>query len=215
MRNILAILLSVVFIFSACAENRVQTQNAASDKPSSANTPAVKTDSVEPTKTECKICEFDFANYKGELNKDEVNGLLLALNDEYMAWATYEQVNKDFDNPRPFINIQNAEARHFDRLKNLFSIYKIPVPDNPWEGKTPKFGSVAEACKAGVDAEIANRDLYTRLFKSTGREDILLVYKNLQRASEENHLPAFKRCGEGKGQGRGFGPGGGNGRGRN
>ncbi len=214
MRNILTILLVGILIFSACAQNKVQTQNAAADNSSAEKVSAVSTENEQSSKTECKICDFDFESYKGDLNKEEVNGLLLALNDEYMAWATYDQINKDFNDPRPFINIQKAEAKHFDRLKNLFSIYKIPVPENAWEGKTPKFESVVEACKAGVDAEIANRDLYTKLFKSTEREDILLVYKNLQRASDENHLPAFKRCSEGKGNGKGFGPGNGKGNGR-
>ena len=161
---------------------------------------------------ECKICDLDFATYKGELNKEEVNGLLLALNDEYLATATYERVNKDHGDPRPFVNIIRAEMRHAEMLKELFVKYNIPVPDNPWTGQTPTFQTVQEACKAGVEGEIINRDLYTRLFKSTDREDILETYRYLQRASEENHLPAFERCG-GAGGGRGPG-GGGPGRGR-
>ncbi|NNE98953.1 MAG: DUF2202 domain-containing protein [Pyrinomonadaceae bacterium] len=141
------------------------------------------------------------------MDKNEIKGLLLALNDEYLAWAIYEQVNKDFDDPRPFINIQKAEARHRDRLVRLFEKYEMPVPKNKWIGNAPTYSSVAEACKAGVDAEIANRDLYKRLFKTTERDDILTVYKDLQRASAENHLPAFERCGQGRGRGKGFGRG--------
>jgi hypothetical protein len=67
----------------------------------------------------------------------------------------------------------------------------------------PKFKTLIEACKAGVDAEVINRDLYKRLFESTQREDISTVYRALQRASEENHLPAFQRCAEGRGMGNG------------
>jgi hypothetical protein len=74
----------------------------------------------------------------------------------------------------------------------------VQIPDNKWFGNAPKFQSVAEACKAGVDAEIVNRDLYTKLFETTKREDILVVYRALQKASEENHLPAFERCGGGR-----------------
>ena len=33
----------------------------------------------------------------------------------------------------------------------------------------------------------------------TKDQRILSVFENLQRASEENHLPAFERCSEGKG----------------
>ena len=169
------------------------------------------TEKKESAENECKICNFDFENYKGELKKEEVEGLLLALNDEYLALAIYEQVNKDFNDPRPFINIQKAEAQHAERLKQLFETYKIPVPENLWVENAPKFKSVAEACEAGIEGEIINKNLYEKLFKSTTREDILLVYKNLQRASEENHLPAFKRCGGENGNGKGFGGG----RGRN
>ncbi len=193
MKSLLPILLFSISIFTACGQNNVQKQNTAKEPATSTSTP------TEKAETECKVCEFDFEKYTGELNKEEVNGLLLALNDEYLALATYAQINKDFNDPRPFINIQQAEAQHADRLKSLFGTYKMPIPENKWMDNVPKFQSVAEACKAGVEAEIANRDLYTRLLTSTTREDILLVYKALQRASEENHLPAFERCGGGRG----------------
>lgn len=207
----LIVLLFTVFIFSACGQNRVQTTNATNatlDAPATAPARA-KADS-EKSETECKICDLDFKAYKGDLDKEEVNGLLLALNDEFLAWATYDQINKDLDNPRPFINIIKAEARHAENLKVLFEKYKIPVPDNKWIGETEKHVSVSGACKAGVDAEIANVELYDKLLKSTKREDILTVYKNLQRASNENHLPAFGRCSEGGGNGNGRGRGRGN-----
>lgn len=203
MKALLPIFLLSIFIFTSCGQQQAKkTQNSTNEKV--ASTPA-STEISEKAETECKICDFDFENYKGELNKEEVDGLLLALNDEYLALAIYEQVNKDFDNPRPFTNIQQAEARHADKLKQLFETYKIPVPENLWMGNAPKFKSVAEACEAGIEGEIVNKNLYEKLFKSTEREDILTVYKALQRASEENHLPAFKRCSEGRGNGQGRG----------
>ena len=208
MKTLLTITLFSIFIFTACEQKNGQKQNTANEK-----TPTTPTEQAVKSETECKICDFDFENYKGDLKKEEIEGLLLALNDEYLAWSIYDQVNKDFDNPRPFINIQKAEARHRDRLKSLFEKYKMPIPENKWIGNAPKYKSVAEACKSGVDAEIANRDLYTRLFKTTERDDILGIYKDLQRASDENHLPAFKRCGGGRGKGKGKGNGNGSGRG--
>lgn len=190
----------------ACAQTKTENVTAnEANKTVSTATPAPNI-ANNLKENECKICNYDFTKYKGELKKEEIEGLLLALNDEFLAFATYDQINKDFNNPRPFINIQQAESRHSERLKQLFTTYKLEIPENPWLGKTPKFGSVAEACKAGIDAEIVNKQLYDKLFKSTVREDILFVYKNLQRASEENHLPAFQRCGNGGG-GRGFGQG--------
>lgn len=154
--------------------------------------------------TECRICDYDYAEYKGDLSKVEIEGLLLALNDEYLAWATYERINKDFNGPRPFENIQKAEGRHIEELGVLFKTYGIKMPPNKWKGDAPAFKSIAEACEAGIKGEIANRDLYTKLFNSTEREEIITVYKALQSASEENHLPAFERC---LGRSRGGRPG--------
>ena len=39
-----------------------------------------------------------------------------------------------------------------------------------------------------------DRELYDRIFASTDRDDIIIVYEALQRASNEKHLPAFERC---------------------
>lgn len=209
MKNLIILLtISAILTLAACAQTKTENTVTEVSKPTPT---ATLSETKKLQENECKICDFDFAKYKGELKKEEVDGLLLALNDEYMAFAIYDQINKDFNNPRPFINIQQAEARHSERLKMLFTTYKIDIPENPWLGKTPKFASVAEACKAGVDAEIINKQLYEKLFKSTSREDILIVYRNLQRASEENHLPAFQRCGNGGGRGFGNGRGGGKG----
>ena len=57
-----------------------------------------------------------------------------------------------------------------------------------------RYASLKEACAAGVTAEIANGALYQRLLTSTKRPDILAVFRKLQEASQERHLPAFKRC---------------------
>jgi hypothetical protein len=66
----------------------------------------------------------------------------------------------------------------------------------------PEFETVVAACEAGVKGEIANRDLYKKLFKTTSRQDIIETYRYLQGASEKNHLPAFERCGGHGGNGR-------------
>lgn len=92
------------------------------------------------------------------------------------------------------MNIIRAEAKHADSLLSLFRAYDVPIPDNPWVGSVPGFASVGEACAGGVEAEIANAALYDDLLATTERDDILTVYRSLQRASLEKHLPAFQRC---------------------
>ena len=136
------------------------------------------------------------------LNDTEQQALRDALDDEYRAWATYDQVIHDFGPERPFINIREAEARHIDALRALFQRYDLEVPENPWPGRVPRFTSTREACEAGIEAEVENGALFDRLTGSTSREDILAVFRNLKRASQERHLPAFRRCAT-----RGVGPG--------
>lgn len=195
---------ATLLFFSACGTNSTeQVDSNRNVVPIETVAPEVIAETPEPEKQQCRICGYDFAKYKGKLNKEEVEGLLLALNDEYLAFATYDKVNRDFNHPRPFANIQKAEGRHIERLKVVFAAYDLPVPGNRWMGDAPAFKSLDEACKAGIVGEVANRDLYTKLFNSTEKEDIITVYKALQTASEENHLPAFQRCVSGGGMGRG------------
>lgn len=139
------------------------------------------------------------------LNANEAQALRDALDDEYRAWSTYDQVIKDFGEQRPFINIRDAEARHIEALRVLFERYGLDMPDNAYPGQVASFASVQEACIAGVQAEVDNAALYDRLMRSTEKQDILAVYSGLQRASQERHLPAFQRCGN-RGPGRGAGP---------
>lgn len=135
------------------------------------------------------------------LSPNEVQALHEALDDEYRAWATYDQVIQDFGPTRPFINIRDAEARHIEALHQLFRGYEIEIPENPWRGRTDRFLTIQDACKYGAEAEIKNNSLYSQLMASTTREDILVVFRNLQRASQERHLPAFQRCAEREGHG--------------
>lgn len=128
------------------------------------------------------------------LDDTEVRALHEALDDEYRAWAIYDQVIHDFGPERPFINIREAEARHIEALRSLFQRYGLDVPANPWPGRVPRFASTREACEAGIEAEVANSALFERLKRSTSRPDILAVFRNLSSASQERHLPAFRRC---------------------
>jgi len=128
------------------------------------------------------------------LNEIEAAALHDALDDEYHAWAIYDQVIHDFGLVRPFSNIRDAEARHIDALLTLFHEYDLTPPSNPWPGKVDRYTSIRDACAAAMEAEIANAALYERLLESTGRSDILTVFRNLRDASQERHLPAFRRC---------------------
>lgn len=131
-----------------------------------------------------------------KLGKSELDALNEALDDEYRAWATYDQVIRDFGEVRPFINIRDAEARHIQALCTLFSSYGVPIPPNKWPGQVAQYKTLHDACEAGIAAEIENGKMYERLIKSTDRTDIQMVLRNLQEASQQRHLAAFQRCAE-------------------
>lgn len=130
-----------------------------------------------------------------DLSEAEIHALNEALDDEYRAWATYDQVIADFGDVRPFTNIRAAEARHIEALCALFGHYRLPVPGNPWNLETvTRYASLQEACEAGVVAEIANGEMYDRLLKVIQHQNIVAVLRNLQEASQQRHLAAFRRC---------------------
>ena len=136
-----------------------------------------------------------------DLTDGEIRALSEALDDEYQAWTTYDQVIADFGEVAPFRHIREAEARHIEALHTLFARYALPIPENPWPGRVSRFGSLTAACAAGVAAQVANAALYDRLLAATQRPDILGVFRRLQAASRERHLRAFERCAQGFGGG--------------
>ncbi len=118
--------------------------------------------------------------------------------DEMKAEHTYEQVIGQFGEVRPFSNIINAEVRHSQSVLDLYQEFGINPP--VFESiDVPIFASIQDACALGVTAERENIALYEEMMSQTKEQSILSVFENLQRASEENHLPAFERCSEGKG----------------
>jgi hypothetical protein len=128
------------------------------------------------------------------LRPEEVIALLEALDDEHKAHATYTQVIADFGAVRPFVNVVESEGRHIAALTELMQRYGVPVPTNPWPARVPRYDTVALACADAVDAEIENAALYDRLLDTTDRPDICAVLRSLQEASQQRHLPAFRRC---------------------
>lgn len=135
------------------------------------------------------------------LNESELASLKEALDDEYRSHETYAQVIRDFGSVRPFINIVDAEARHISALLSLFETYNIAAPANRWPGKVTRFSTLQEACARSAQGEIDNVAIYDKALLTTQRPDILVVYRALRSASQDRHLPAFRRCGGQRSQG--------------
>ena len=122
------------------------------------------------------------------------NILLDALEDERKAEATYAAVIEKFGPVRPFSNINEAEQRHAAALERQLARLGIDVPPNAWTGKVTAPASLAQACESAVQGEVENIALYDRLIPMIEDPAARQVMENLQAASRERHLPAFKRC---------------------
>lgn len=128
------------------------------------------------------------------LPRASVEALQILYEDECRAEALYAAVIAKHGEVRPFINIIEAERRHQDALLSLYKDHHLPVPMNPWKDKTVKAPDAFKAsCEAGITAEEENVALYDRLLPTVREPDLLEVFKHLRWASQERHLPAFRR----------------------
>ncbi len=117
-----------------------------------------------------------------------------ALDDERKAEATYEAVIRRFGPVRPFVNIVEAERRHQQALLRLFERRGWTEPANRWKGKIEAPATLRQACEDAIRGEVENIALYDRLLPTVADQDARRVLTNLQEASRERHLPAFRRC---------------------
>ena len=120
--------------------------------------------------------------------------LLDALDDERKAQATYAAVIARFGPVQPFANIIAAEQRHAAALERQLQRLGVAVAPDPWSGKVAAPSSLAEACESAVQGEVENIALYDRLIPMIADPAAREVMENLQAASRERHLPAFRRC---------------------
>jgi len=128
------------------------------------------------------------------MNEQTVAALIEALEDEYKARATYSKVIETFGPIRPFINIVEAENRHASALLRQFDRLGIKPPKDEWAGRIQAPASVAAACESAVAGEIENAEMYDRLLAVVDDLTVRDVLLNLQDASQNRHLPAFRRC---------------------
>jgi hypothetical protein len=123
--------------------------------------------------------------------------LVEALQEEYKAEMLYRSVLQTFGAETvPFALIEQAETRHVEALQMLFARRQMTPPASAWApGSFTSFDSVPLACAAGVVAEREDAAFYTPyLNRADLPQDVRNVFTNLQKASLENHLPAFERC---------------------
>lgn len=138
----------------------------------------------------------------GVLTDSEKDGLLYMAEEEKLAGDVYQSLNEKW-NLRVFDNIGKAERTHEAAVKTLLTRYSLPDPTKEagqFSNETlqvlyddlVKRGSAStkDALQVGAAIEeIDILDLEERM-SQTDKADILLVYSNLKKGSE-NHLRAF------------------------
>jgi len=132
-----------------------------------------------------------------DLSKGEVDALMVAVSEEYLARAMYRKVLKQFGENMPFSHIVLAEETHIGLLKSLFEKYDLDVPGDSWDGTFGEFVDFYDACDNAADAEIRNIDVYTGLLEDIDNADISEVFSLLQWGSSM-HLRAFQMCSYGE-----------------
>lgn len=128
------------------------------------------------------------------IDQKTIEALREALDEEYRSRATYRSVIDAFGPVRPFVNILEAETRHAEALLTLFERSGVEPPRDRWAGQVPAPQTLAEACRAAVEGEIENAAMYDRLLNQISDPAARNVMLRLREASQERHLPAFRRC---------------------
>jgi hypothetical protein len=119
--------------------------------------------------------------------------LKMALDDEFHAREAYIRVIETLGAKTPFTTIAASEQNHQEELIKLFEKYQVPIIENRWIGVIEVPKTLHEAYAMGVNAEIANIQLYDTLLAYTGNfPDVQDVFYRLQAASYNHHLPAFQ-----------------------
>ncbi|WP_457630686.1 ferritin-like domain-containing protein, partial [Oceanithermus sp.] len=134
-----------------------------------------------------------------QLSEEAKEALLEALTGpegEYAAYAVYDAVIQEYGNVEPYLSIRRAEANHIAALQRQLDLYGVDYPkENPYLGKIEAPGDLEAFAQAGVEAEIANVEMYDQLLtKVAGYPGIVNVFQNLRSASLNQHLPIFKEA---------------------
>lgn len=118
----------------------------------------------------------------------------IALYDEYAARSFYTRVIEAFGPRAPFANIVRAEQQHVDALSRLCDRLGCARPLDPFPMETTVAPTWRANCERAVAGEIANVRLYDSLLPYAVDAGMQQVFLNLQSASRDNHLPAFRQA---------------------
>lgn len=117
-----------------------------------------------------------------------------ALQAEYRLFYTKARILIDLGNVAPFANTRDAEWQHVGAAANLFASRGLTVPaSSSTSANVPRFGTLQQACAAGVDAAFENAMMYDRLRLQDLPTDVGRVFANLRSASLQQ-IAALQHC---------------------
>lgn len=124
---------------------------------------------------------------------DEVIAVLVdALNEEQLAYASYQAVMDQFGAQVPFRSIAWSEARHIEALERIFTRYNLPLPAAV-AVEIPAFTDLDAAFDAAIAVEQEDIALYDDILETVADyPDMVRVFTHLQNASRQ-HLRSLER----------------------
>jgi len=135
-----------------------------------------------------------FAQTPQPLSNETSTALVMAINDEYKARATYQAVLDKFGSVAPFSNIVQSETTHIAALERLFNAYGLPIPLDTYAGHVQAPATLNDAAQTGVEAEKANVAMYDGFLAYVQEPDVRAAFAQLRSASQVKHLPAFQKA---------------------
>lgn len=123
--------------------------------------------------------------------------LRYAIEDEYLAKAEYAAIIGKYGQIRPFTNIVKSEETHISLLIDAYRDAGLSVPQDQASSHIHVPATLQEAFATGVEAEIANIDMYARfletdLLRRAENAELKSLFQRLKDASGK-HLEAFRR----------------------
>jgi hypothetical protein len=185
--GLLMLSLMLVFFVVGCSQQQA---------PSPSPTPPASDNSAQPpanqpdTTVKSATYGSKSAALKTTWTSEEM--LQFAMEDEYMARAEYKYVIAAFGSQNPFTNIVASEETHINSLKGLYDSRKMTVPADNSGQYLVKPGNIKDSLALGVEAEIANINMYKNFLNAPNLpDDVKIVFTQLK-AGSENHLNAFQ-----------------------
>lgn len=186
LRGLLIVTLLAPMLIVGCA------QQAQTPAPTPAPAVTDSTSILTPTSTDVKSVTYGSksAALKTSWTLEEM--LQYSIEDEYMARGEYKYVITAFGDQNPFTNIIAAEETHINALKGLYNSRSMTVPADNSGQYLVKPATVKDSLSLGVEAEIANINMYKSFLTAPNLpDDVKIVFAQLK-AGSESHLSAFE-----------------------